>query len=238
MTTKHHDIQTNKPTMRPLGVFVAIMRRELLLAWRKPSDLINPLFFFVVVATLFALAISPLPQVLVQIGPGVVWVATLLACLLPLAQLYTQDFDDGTMEQYLLSGQSLALICAARIFALWLLSAAPLSIAAVLIAGSYQMPAESSPILFLSLVFGSLTLCALGSVTAALTVGVQRASALIALLVLPLMVPVLIFGTRSVSLAVAGESASGPIFLLAAIALASLLLAPIAAAAALRISLE
>ena len=165
-------------------------------------------------------------------------VAALLAALLPLNGLFGQDFDDGTLEHYLLSGQSLVAICFAKTVALWLVAALPLVLASTLVAQTYRLPLEAVPVLVLVLSVGSFALCALGAIAAALTVGVQRASALIALLVLPLMVPVLSFGTRAGSLAAAGDAVAGPVSTIGAVGVAALTLAPLATAAALRISAD
>lgn len=224
--------------LRPFATFRAMLWRELKLAFRRPSDLINPLFFFAIVVTLFPVAVSPLPDVLKVLGPGVVWVAVLLAALLPLNGLFGQDHEDGTLEHYVLSGQSLVAMCFAKIVALWLVSVLPLVIVSAVVAQSYLLPSSVVPILVTSLSLGGYSLCALGAVAAGLTVGVQRASALIALLVLPLMIPVIIFGARAVSLAAVEASLSGALDMLLAIAILTSLFAPIATAAAVRISLE
>lgn len=224
--------------MRPVGVFAAMLRRELRLAFRRPADLLNPVFFFAVVVALFPIAISPLPAVLTLIGPGVVWVALFLAALLPLNSVFGNDDEDGTLEHYVIAGQSLTALCLAKTVALWLVAVLPLVIVSALVAQSYLLPLSVVPVLVASLSLGGYSVCALGIVAAGLTVGVQRSNALIALLVLPLMVPVLIFGTRAVSLAASGQSASAALSLLGAVSLLSLLLAPFASAAAIRISLE
>ncbi|MEL7296532.1 MAG: heme exporter protein CcmB [Pseudomonadota bacterium] len=224
--------------LRPFATFLAMLRRELQLAFRRPADLINPLFFFAIVVTLFPVAVSPLPDVLKVLGPGVVWVAVLLAALLPLNGLFGQDHEDGTLEHYVLSGQSLVAMCFAKIVALWLVSVLPLVVISALVAQSYLLPASVVPILVTTLSLGGYSLCALGAVAAGLTVGVQRASALIALLVLPLMIPVVIFGARAVSLAAVDAPLSGALEMLLAIAILTSLFAPVATAAAVRISLE
>lgn len=224
--------------MRPFAVFRAMLVRELRLAFRRPADLLNPVFFFAMVVALFPIAVSPLPAVLKVLGPGVVWVAVLLAALLPLNSLYGQDHEDGTLEHYVVSGQSLVALCFAKTVALWLVGVLPLVLVSAVVAQSYLLPLSVVPILVTTLSLGGYTICALGSVAAGLTLGIQRANALIALLVLPLMVPVLIFGTRAVSLASINSELGGALGMLTAVAVLALLLAPMATAAALRISLE
>ena len=222
----------------PFATALAVLGRELRLAYRRPADLLNPVFFLAVTASLFPVAVSPLPEVLRLMGPGVLWIAVLLAAMLPLTTHYGQDLEDGTLEQYVLAGQSLIAICVAKTVALWLVAGVPLVLVSGLAASSYGVPSEALPVLLATLGFGSFALCGIGGIAAALTVGVQRASALVSLLVLPLMVPVLIFGTRAVSLAASGESAAGPVYLVAAVAVLVATLAPWATAVALRISLE
>lgn len=224
--------------LRPFASFRALLVRELRLAVRRPADMLNPVFFFAVVVTLFPLAIEPLPATLRVMGPGVVWVALLLAALLPLTSLFGQDFDDGTLEQYVLAGQSLTSLCIAKTVALWIVAVVPLVLVSTLVAYSYRLPAQVAPVLMLTLSLGGYSVCAIGAVAAGLTVGVQRANALIALLVLPLMVPVLIFGARAVSLAAGGNSLDGAVYMLAATFVLVAFLAPLATATALRISLE
>lgn len=231
-------VTVREPELRPGQTFLTILGRELKLAWRRPADLLNPLFFFAVVVSLFPIAISPVREMLQLIGPGVLWVAVLLSALLPLTTHYGQDYEDGTLEQYLLSGQSLIAICLGKTVALWLVAGLPLVLASIPAALSYGLGPQSFGVLLLTLGCGSYALCSLGAVAAALTVGVQRASALIALLVLPLMVPILIFGTRAVSLVETNESAAGPMYLILAVTLLAALLTPLATAAALRISME
>jgi heme exporter protein B len=224
--------------MHPLAAFVAMFRRELLLAVRRPGDMLTPLFFFIVIGSLFPLAVSPVLDVLRVLGPGVVWVAALLAALLPLNGLFSQDFDDGSLEQYLLCGQSLAMLCAAKSVASWMVSGLPLVLVSPLLMTSFGIGPEALPTTLVALGLGTFSLSALGGAAAALTVGVRRANALISLLILPLMTPILIFGARAVSLAAVGEFVAGPLYWLAAIAVASGVLAPLAAAAALRISVD
>ncbi len=216
----------------------AIVRRDLLLAWKRPGDILNPLFFFAMVASLFPLAIGPGPEQLVLTGPGVVWVAALLATLLSLNSLFLSDFEDGSLDQIILSPQPLPLLGLGKAAAHWLLSGLPLVLVSPLIAMTYRMPDEVVGVMMLTLALGTVSLSLLGSIGAALTVGLNRGNALLSLLILPLAMPVLIFGARTVSLAAAGDAVSAGIYFLAAYCMLALTLAPFATAAALKISNE
>ena len=218
--------------------FVALLRRDLLLAWRRPGDVLNPLFFFAVVSTLFPLAIGPDSDVLRVIGPGVVWVAALLAALLSLNSLFLSDFDDGSLEQLLLSAQPLPLSALAKTTAHWLLSGLPLVVVSPLVALSYDLPGASLVAMPATLLPGTISLSLIGATGAALTVGLNRGTALLSLLVLPLAMPVLIFGARTVSLAADGAGMAGGVYFLSAYCMFAITLAPFATAAALRISNE
>lgn len=218
--------------------FAGLLRRDLLLAWKRPGDVLNPLVFFAVVSTLFPLAIGPDPEQLRVIGPGVVWVAALLAVLLSLNTLYVSDYEDGSLEQLLLSPQPLPMLVLARTAAHWLLSGLPLVIMSPLVALTFGLPSEGLVAMSLTLVPGTLSLSLLGGVGSALVVGLNRGNALLSLLVLPLAMPVLIFGARSVSLAAAGDGLAGGLYFLGAYCMMALTLAPFATAAALRISNE
>ncbi len=218
--------------------FLAVARRDLLLGWRRPGDVLNPLFFYLIVATLFPLALGADAAGLALIGPGVLWVAALLATLLSLNSLFLADHEDGSLEQLLVSAQPLPLLALAKASAHWLLGGVPLVLVAPVAAYSYGLSAGAIRVLMLTLALGTASLSLLGSVGAALTVGLNRATALLGLLVLPLAIPVLIFGARTVSLAAAGDTAAGGIYFLAAYCVLALVLAPFAAAAALRIAAE
>ncbi len=218
--------------------FFAVLRRDLLLAWRRPGDVLNPLIFFAIVATLFPLALGPDSDMLRSIGPGVVWVAALLAALLSLNSLFLSDFDDGSLEQLLLSAQPLPLMALAKTAAHWLLSGLPLVLVSPLVALSYDLPPVSLLAMAATLLPGTVSLSLIGATGAALTVGLHRGNALLSLLVLPLAMPVLIFGARTVSLASAGDSMAGGVYFLSAYCMFALTLAPFATAAALRISNE
>lgn len=218
--------------------FVAITRRELLLAWKRPGDVLNPLFFFAMVCTLFPLAIGPSPEQLTFSGPGVLWVAALLASLLSLNSLFLSDHEDGSLDQLLASVQPLPVLAMGKTLAHWVISGLPLVLISPLLAVTYRMPLSVMAVLMLTLFLGTICLSLLGSIGAALTVGLHRGTALLSLLILPLAMPVLLLGANTVSLAAGNESYATGIWALAAYAVAALSLAPYATAAALRISNE
>ncbi|HLT92518.1 MAG TPA: heme exporter protein CcmB [Woeseiaceae bacterium] len=218
--------------------FLAVVRRDLLLGWRRPGDVLNPLFFYVIVATLFPFALGPDAARLALIGPGVLWVAALLATLLSLNSLYLADHEDGSLEQLLTSAQPLPLLALAKAVAHWLLGGLPLVIVSPVAAYAYGLPAGTIRVLLATLALGTASLSLLGSIGAALTVGLNRASALLGLLVLPLAIPLLIFGARTVALAAAGDAAGAGLYFLGAYCTLALALAPFAAAAALKVAAE
>jgi heme exporter protein B len=222
-----------------LGALVRlVIARDLRLAVRHWDQVIQPLIFFAIVTTLFPLAISPALDELRRIAPGVVWVAAMLASLLALESLFRPDVEDGTMEQWVLSGQPLSLLLLAKVATHWLLTGLPLVLMSPLVGTALGMPRSVWPVLMATLALGTGSLSMLGGVGAALTVGVRRGSVLLALLVLPLEMPVLIFGARAVDLAMQGEAVAGPLNLLAAVLLFFVSLGPFAMAAAMRVSVE
>jgi heme exporter protein B len=212
--------------------------RDLQLAFRKRGQLVQPLAFFAMVTLLFPLAISPELSRLRELAPGVVWIGALLGSLLALEFLFRDDAHDGTLEQYALSGQSLTALMFAKTFAHWLLTGLPLALMAPLAALSLGVAATAIPGILLSVAVGSVALSLIGSIGAALTLGIKRSGALLSLLTLPLSLPVLIFGARATQLAIHGASLLAPLELLGALAVLGITLAPLAAAAAVRISLE
>ena len=218
--------------------FAAVVKRDLLLAYKRPGDMLNPLFFFAMVSTLFPLAIGPAGDQLKLLGPGVVWVAALLSVLLSLNSMYLSDLEDGSLDQLILRPQPLPLIALGKTVAHWLVSGFPLVLVSPLIAITYQMPTETIGVMVVTLTLGTISLSLLGSVGAALTVGLSRGNALLSLLVLPLAMPVLIFGARTVALAAADDAVSAGVYFLAAYCMLALSFAPFAAAAALKISNE
>ena len=223
------------PTSTVIGL---IVRRELRLSFRRPDQLIQPLMFFLIVTTLFPLALSPQLSVLRDIAPGVLWVGALLSSLLAMEGLFKADADDGTLEQMVLSGHSLTAIVVAKTIAHWLVSGVALVLTAPLLAGALSVPTAAFEVIMLSLALGTLTLSWLGAIGAALTVGLKRGSVLLSLIVLPLAMPLLIFGASATDRAINGESVAGPIYLLTALCIFVTTVAPFAASAALRITLE
>jgi heme exporter protein B len=215
-----------------------VLARDLRLAFRRRSELIQPLAFFAIVTTLFPLAISPELSRLREIAPGAIWVAALLASLLALEFLFRDDAHDGTLEQYALSGQSLTWLIFAKTAAHWLLTGLPLALMAPVAALALGAPVVAISGILASVAIGSVALSLLGAVGAGLTLGVRRSGVLLSLLTLPLAVPVLIFGARATELAIRGANLEAPLYLLAAMAVLGITLAPLAAAAAVRISLE
>lgn len=215
-----------------------LLKREMLQSFRRWSDLASPLVFFVVVSSLFPLAISPAPDVLRQVGPGVLWVAALLAILLSMSRLFRDDYEDGSLEQLSLAPHPLSLLLLGKVIAYWLQIVLPLLLLSPLVAIAYDLPAEATRVLLISLLLGTPALSLLGAITAALTVGLRQGAGILAILLLPLSIPVLIFGSRATDMAAGGMETTGPLLLLAAISLLALSLSPFAIAAAVRVSLD
>jgi heme exporter protein B len=221
-----------------LGAARWIVYRDLLLALRRRGDVATALLFFVIVASLFPLGVGAEPNLLRDIAPGVIWVAALLSTLLSLGRLFAADHADGTLEQMLLGAAPLGVVAAAKGFAHWLVAGLPLVLIAPLIALQYGLPGPLYGVLALSLLLGTPVLSLVGAIGAALTLGVRGGGVLLALLVLPLYVPVLILGAGSVEMAAAGLAPDGQLLLLGALLVVAAAFAPWAIAAALRISLE
>jgi heme exporter protein B len=215
-----------------------LIQRDLRLAVRRPGEWLQPLVFFFVVTLLFPLATDPQLSRLRDIAPIALWVAALLSCLLALELLFREDGQDGTLEQLAVSGLPLSWLLLAKCSVHWLLTGLPLVLAAPLVASALGAPYPAIPGILAALLIGSIALSLIGAVGAGLTLGLRRGGVLLALLVLPLAVPVLIFGARATALAIDLEPMSAPMYLLASIAVLAATLAPIAAAAAVRISLE
>lgn len=218
--------------------FLALLKRDLLLAYRHRSELLNPLFFFVLVVMLFPLGTTPDKNLLMTMAPGVIWVAALLASMLALDTLFRADYDDGTLEQLLISPHPLSVLVLAKILAHWLVTGLPLIILAPLLGVFMYLPDTGLGTLMLTLALGTPVLSLVGAIGMALTVGLRRGGMLLSLLVLPLYVPVLIFSANAVDAHLAAMATTGQMYFLAAMLVLSLTLAPLAVAAALRISLE
>jgi heme exporter protein B len=221
-----------------LEVLRTIVRRDLLLALRRRSDVATALLFFIIVASLFPLGIGAEPTQLRAIAPGVIWVAALLSSMLSLGRLFAGDYADGTLEQIVLGAAPLGVVVAAKAFAHWLVSGLPLVLIAPLIAVQYDVAPTLYGVLALSLLLGTPVLSIIGAIGAALTLGLRGGGVLLSLLVLPLYVPVLILGAGSVDMAAAGLAPDGQLLLLAALLVIAAAFAPWATAVALRISLE
>lgn len=219
-------------------MFRWIVLRDLTLAWRRRSDVLSTLFFFVIVVSLFPLGIGPEMQLLRSIAPGVVWVAALLASMLALGRLFATDYQDGTLEQLLLTPQPLYLVVLGKVLAQWLCSGVPLALIAPVVGIQFGLAKESLWVLVISLLLGTPVLGLIGSIGAALTLGLRGGGVLLSLLVLPLYIPVLIFGAGAVDASIAGTSPAANLSLLGAVLAVTLVFAPWATSAALRISLE
>jgi heme exporter protein B len=219
-------------------MFRWIVVRDLMLAWRRRADVLSTLFFFVIVVSLFPLGIGPETQLLKSIAPGVVWVAALLASMLSLNRVFQNDYQDGTLEQMLLTPQPLYLVVMGKVLAQWLVSEVPLVLIAPLIGVQFDLEPNTLFVLFISLLIGTPVLSLIGSIGAALTLGLRGGGVLIALLILPLYIPVLIFGAGAVDASIIGVSPQANIYLLGALLALSFVFAPWATSAALRVSLE
>jgi len=217
---------------------LAVIRRDLLLAMRRKTEVLTALFFFVIVTSLFPLGIGPEPALLRKIAPGVLWVGALLATMLGLQRMFAADHADGTLEQMVLSPTPLGLLVAGKNAAHWLLSGLPLVVLAPLLGMQFDLDAEALGVLVLGLLLGTPVLSLVGSIGAALTLGVRGGGVLLSLLVLPLYIPTLIFGAGAVQAHVSGQGAGGHLSLLAALLALAVFFAPWATTAALRIALE
>jgi heme exporter protein B len=221
-----------------VDIFRAVFVRDLRLAVRRRADTLAVLFFFVIVVSLFPLGVGPEPRMLRTMAPGVIWVAALLASMLSLGRLFSDDHQDGTLEQLLLSSCPLPLLVLAKMAAHWVCSGLALTLVAPLLALQFDLPPASIGVLALALLIGTPLLSLIGAIGAALTVGVRGAGVLLSLLVLPLCIPALIFGAGAVDAAAAGMPVGGHLSLLGAMLSLALFLSPWAAATALRISME
>ncbi|MDA8109663.1 MAG: heme exporter protein CcmB [Betaproteobacteria bacterium] len=221
-----------------LGGLRSIIARDVRLSMRRRGEVLNYLVFFVIVVTLFPLGVGPEPALLRTMAPGIVWVAALLAAMLSLQRLFAADYADGTLEQMLISAHPVGLIVIGKMVAHWLLSGLPLTLLAPVLGLQFDLPQKALAVLTLSLAIGTPVLSLIGGVGAALTLGVRGGGVLLALLVLPLYVPVLIFGTGSVGAALSGMGAGAQLSLLGAFLAISCVVAPWATSAALRVACD
>lgn len=218
--------------------FLALLRRDFLLAYRRRAELLQPLAFLLVVTSLFPLGVGPSPQLLANIAPGVIWIAALLATVLSLDSLFRSDYEDGTLEQMVMSGQPLALIALARTVAHWLVAGLPIVLLSPLLAMWMNLPDEGMSILIETLIIGTPVLSLIGAIGGALTVSLKRGGQLLSLLVFPLYVPLLILATGAVNAAVVGLPYAAQLTWMFVGLILALTLAPFATAAALKLSLS
>lgn len=218
--------------------FLAVVRRDARLAFRQGTDTLMTLAFFVIAVVLFPLGVGPEPNVLARIGGGVVWVAALLASMLALERLFQTDYEDGGLELLALAPMPLQIVVLAKVLAHWLATGLPLVVAAPLLGVLMNLPSDVLPVLIVALLLGTPTLSLIGAIGAGLILGARRGGVLLALLVLPLFIPVLVFGVSAVEVAAQGFSPKASLLILGGMALAALALGPWAAAAAVRQALE
>ncbi len=220
------------------ALLTLVIRRDLLLAMRRRADVLTTLIFFVMVVSLFPLGVGPEPDLLRQMAPGVVWVAALLASMLSLGRMFSADYLDGTLEQMMLVPQSLSMLVLGKILAHWMVSGLPLVLMAPVLGLQFDMSAEALWVLILGLLLGTPILSMIGAVGAALTLGLRGGGVLVSLLVLPLCIPVLIFGAGAVEAVASGMNVAAHLSLLGALLLLALVFTPWVTAQALRISME
>lgn len=226
------------PVLGLAALFRAVFVRDLQVGLRRWTDASNAALFFILVVTLFPLALSPKAEVLRMIAPGVIWIAALLATLLSLHLLFRADLEDGSLEQLLTLPYPLGWMLLAKTLAHWVITGVPVVVMAPVLAITYHLPASAVGVLTFSLLLGTPTLSLLGSIGAALTAGLRGAGVLLAFIVAPLMLPVLMLGARATDLALAGENVAGPLYLMAALLALAISLVPMVAAGAIRISAD
>ena len=220
------------------NAFIQVVRKELLGAFRQQSDILNPIWFFVIVVTLFPLGIGTDPALLARIAPGIIWVAALLAALLSFERLFKDDFIDGSLEQMMLAPQPLTWLVSAKVFSHWLLTGLPILLVSPLLAVFLSLEVNTFWALFLTLLIGTPILSLLGAIGVALTIGLRKGGVLLSLIMLPLSIPILIFSTMAIDAATYGQPYLGLLALLGAMLVAAITLAPFAIAASLRVSVS
>jgi heme exporter protein B len=224
--------------MSTFSVLLGILKRDIKVALRRQSDVMAVFFFFIIAASLFPLGSGSDPKLLSAMAPSVLWVTALLSCMLSLPRIFASDYADGTLEQLMLSNQPTVLVVLMKILAHWLLSGLPLVLVAPLIGLQFNLSGDQLQVLALSLLMGTLALSLIGSIGAALTLGIRGTGVLIAILVLPLYIPVLVFGAGAVNAVSIGISPNGALSLLGGVLALALVFAPLASSVAVKIALE
>ncbi|HCD1298436.1 TPA: heme exporter protein CcmB [Vibrio parahaemolyticus] len=221
-----------------ISAMTTIIRRELLIAFRRQADILNPLWFFIIVITLFPLSIGPEPNLLARIAAGIVWVAALLSALLSLERLFRDDFQDGALEQMMLMPIPLQFVVISKVIAHWVLTGLPLILISPLLAVLLSLDFNTWLSVVLTLMIGTPTLSFIGAIGVALTVGLQKGGVLLSLLILPLYIPILIFATSAIDAAALGMAYNGQLAILGAMLMGAITLTPFAISAALRVSVN
>lgn len=221
-----------------LNVLLTVIHRDLLVAFRRRAELMNPVLFYAIVVTLFPLGVSPDVSFLSKLAPGVVWVTTLLAALISVERIFKQDFEDGSIEQLFLSPYPISLLIFGKVVAHWIITGVPMLGIVPIMAMLLHIPGQVLPVLWISVLIGTPILSLVGAIGAALTVGLGGGGILIGLIVLPLYIPVLIFASSAVSAAMDGQAVSGQLAMLGAGLILALILAPLAISASLRVSMD
>jgi heme exporter protein B len=227
-----------KTTISTRRAFYILLKRDLILSFRQPADIINPVLFFVLVIILFPFAVGSDSKLLMEISTGIVWVLALLASMLSLDYIFKGDYDDGTLEEMILSAHPTSILVLAKVFAHWIMTALPVIIISPFLASMLGMPDSGIFILVATLLLGTPVLSLVGAIGVGLTVGLKGGGVILSLLILPLYIPVLIFASGAVSNSIAGLDVSGQIYMLSAFSVLSLFLAPLAIASSLKISLS
>lgn len=227
-----------KTSVSTTRAFWLIMKRDLLLSVRHPAAILNPLLFFVMVIILFPFAVGSDAKLLMSISTGIVWVAALLSSMLSLDSVFKSDYEDGTLEEMILSAHPTSILVLAKVFAHWLLTGLPLLLIAPVLALMLGMPEQGIFTLFIGLLMGTPVLSLIGSIGVALTVGLRGGGVILSLLILPLYIPILIFGSGAVMNSLAGFDAAGQLYMLAGFMVLGIFLTPLAISAALKLSLS
>lgn len=220
------------------SALISLLCRDIGIAYRKLSELLNPILFFLITVSLFPLGVSPDPALLQKIAPGVIWIAALLATLLALDGLFRNDFEDGSLEQLIISPQPLAILAGAKVLAHWLITGLPLILVSIVLAVMLNLSPLAYGAMLVSLILGTPAMSLIGAIGAALTVSTRKSGVLLTLIVMPLYIPILIFGTSAIQIANQQQSWLAQVYFLGAILVLCLVLAPFAIASALKISLN